>query len=149
MDEPQPLSRIPTSSRRLTTSQCLLVHQAGYGVLDTGWAVGLKRHEEALAKFGHLVEEMELTPRKFRYGNGPTDTDEAIGKVKVPCFIQGRVFIVFFVALGDVPMLVSKRCQYRVPQDWCQGKDGGAGGWLVSAGPHGRHHPQGDRPARG
>ena len=135
-------------------------------MLGTGCGCGLvgertlERHRQALAKFGHLVEEMELTPQKFRYGNG--STDEAIGKVKVLCFIQGKeVFIVFFVVPGDVPMLVSKRClkamganmnlvtnEIEFPKIGAKVKMVEPG-WLVSAGPHGRHHVQGDRPARG
>ena len=95
-------------------STCHLVHQAGFGVVDTGCGRGvigestLERHEEALRRHGLHVEELTTRPHKFRYGNGSADVSHR--RVQLPVYIRGREMKMrLHVVPGDVPLLVSKR----------------------------------------
>ena len=91
-----------------------LVHQAGRGVVDTGCGRGLvgletlEKHRKKLAEIGEVVTELPNQNHIFRYGNG--SRDEAVGRVEVPVFIQGkRMTMRLHVVPGQVPLLISKK----------------------------------------
>eukprot|EP00913_Durusdinium_trenchii_P018461 g17343.t1 len=91
-----------------------LVHDAGYGVVDTGCGRGLvgeetlARHQEALRQHGLEVEELTHVAHTFKYGNG--SSDKSIKRVQLPVFIKGRKMSMrVHVVPGNVPLLISKR----------------------------------------
>ena len=91
-----------------------LVHQPGLGVVDTGCGRGLvgeqtlKRHQEAMTKFGLDIEELTSRPHTFRYGNGTSDTSTR--RVQIPVYLGGaQLRMRVHVVPGEVPLLVSKR----------------------------------------
>lgn len=91
-----------------------LVHQAGRGVVDTGCGRGLvgsetlEKHKKKLAEIGETITELPNQKHVFRYGNG--SRDEAVGRVEVPVFIQGkRMTMRLHVVPGQVPLLISKK----------------------------------------
>ena len=93
---------------------CALVHEAGYGVVDTGCGKGiigentLTRHIQELNKFGKKCENLEARPHTFRYGNGSSDVSTR--KVQFPVFLSGKELRMrVHVVPGDVPLLISKQ----------------------------------------
>jgi len=95
-------------------SSCHLMHDAGFGVVDTGCGRGvvgeatLGCHVEALARHGLQVEELESRPHRFKYGNG--ESDMSFKRVQIPIFVKGREMRMrLHVVPGEVPLLISKR----------------------------------------
>ena len=91
-----------------------LVHEAGFGVVDTGCGRGivgeetLDKHRGRLLRHGFDIEELAAKPHTFRYGNGSVDVSKR--RVQVPVFIRGkRLRMRLHVVPGKVPLLVSKR----------------------------------------
>ena len=68
----------------------------------------LKRHQEAMTKFGLDIEELTSRPHTFRYGNGTSDTSTR--RVQIPVYLGGaQLRMRVHVVPGEVPLLVSKR----------------------------------------
>ena len=95
--------------------QPCLTHPPGFGVVDTGCGRGLigadtlQRHRDLLATKNIKIIDLANQKQVFRYGNG--SVDEAIGRVEIPIFIQGRQLRMrVSVVPGQVPLLISKRC---------------------------------------
>ena len=93
---------------------CALVHEAGYGVVDTGCGRGiigentLEKHVAELKRHGKRCEDIEAKPHTFRYGNGSSDISTR--KVQFPVFMSGKELRMrVYVVPGDVPLLISKR----------------------------------------
>ena len=95
-------------------SMCALVHEPGYGILDTGCGRGLvgantlERHIKMLSKHGMNIKELPDKMHTFRYGNG--SADKTSRRIELPVFVAGKELRVrLHVVPGDVPLLISKR----------------------------------------
>ena len=95
-------------------SHCALVHDAGFGIVDTGCGRGLvgentlQRHVDLLHKHGYDIVELPPKLHTFRYGNGSSDRTSR--RVELPAFVGGKEMKVrLHVVPGDVPLLLSKR----------------------------------------
>ena len=95
-------------------TSCALVHEAGYGVVDTGCGRGiigentLEKHLVELKKHGGRCEEIEARPHTFRYGNGSSDVSKR--KVQFPVYLNGKELRMrVYVVPGEVPLLISKQ----------------------------------------
>lgn len=95
-------------------SQCALVHDAGFGIIDTGCGRGivgektLQRHLELLQGYGYTCTELKPKAHTFRYGNG--SCDQTSRRVELPIFVAGKEMRVrLHVVPGHVPLLLSKR----------------------------------------
>eukprot|EP00913_Durusdinium_trenchii_P018077 g16986.t1 len=95
-------------------SHCALVHEAGYGILDTGCGRGLigantlDRHVKLLNAKGYDITELPEKMHTFRYGNG--SADKTGRRVEIPVFVGGKELRVrLHVVPGEVPLLISKR----------------------------------------
>eukprot|EP00435_Cladocopium_sp_Y103_P072195 s58_g39.t1 len=95
-------------------SNTLLVHDAGYGIVDTGCGRGLvgaltlERHAALLKAKGYDVTELPPKVHTFRYGNG--SSDQTGRRVELPVFVGGKELrLRLHVVPGNVPLLLSKR----------------------------------------
>ena len=98
---------------------CALVHDAGFGVVDTGCGRGLvgqntlDRHVEKMSEHGIQIVELPPKMHTFKYGNGSIDRSGR--RVELPIFVAGKELRVrLHVVPGDVPLLLSKRLQKGV-----------------------------------
>ena len=104
----------PDSDDDAEETTVALVHEAGFGVVDTGCGRGivgentLAKHQAKLEKHGWSIEDLPHHQHTFRYGNGAIDV--SIRRVQVPIFIRGiQMKMRLHVVPGSVPLLVSKR----------------------------------------
>lgn len=95
-------------------SMCALVHDPGFGILDTGCGRGLvgektlARHVTLLKEHGLAIKELPEKMHTFRYGNGSADRTGR--RVELPVFVAGKELRVrLHVVPGEVPLLISKR----------------------------------------
>ena len=102
------------SSAEEEESVVALVHEAGFGVVDTGCGRGivgeetLAKHQVRLRQHGLEIQELEARPHTFRYGNGSSDVSTR--RVQIPVIIRGkRMQMRAHVVPGKVPLLISKR----------------------------------------
>ena len=93
---------------------CALVHDAGFGVVDTGCGRGLvgqntlDRHVRKMKE--HDLQLVELPPKMhmFKYGNGSIDRSGR--RVELPIFVAGKELRIRLHAVPtDAPLLLSKR----------------------------------------
>lgn len=92
----------------------MIVHDQGYGCIDTGCGKGLvgtdtlSKHQAMLKQLGEDITWMPDAPViKFKYGNGHVDS--SIGMVQLPAWLGGkRLTLQLWVVPGEVPLLISK-----------------------------------------
>ena len=114
-DEPKEVHQAESESAdEEEENHICLILQAGRGVADTGCGRGLvgletlEKHKKKLAEMGETVKGLPNQKHVFRYGNG--SRDEAVGRIEVPVFIQGkRMTMRLHVVPGQVPLLISKK----------------------------------------